>query len=129
MRKTKTPHVVAIALALLAGTLALPATPAASTNDDTTVTRQVSGPITVQRLLGGRIEWAVKMARALRSLDPGPASRAGGFAIESITDEPDPVGISRDPSPDPLPGEVPEPEERDEESESDGQAQIKELGP
>jgi len=129
MRKRMAFHVVVIVLALLVGTLALPATSSAKSSDETTVARQSRGPITVQRLLNGRIDWALNLARALRVLDPNPASQPGGFDIESITDEPDPVGISRDRTPDPLPGEDPEPEERDDGEDNDGQDQIKALGP
>jgi len=128
MRKRLAFHVIVIVLALLVGTLALPAPSSAKATDETAVARQ-TGPVTVQRLLNGRIDWALRLARTLRALDANPASRPGGFDIESITDEPDPVGIGRDKTPDPLPGEDPEPEERDNEEDDDGQDQMRALGP
>jgi len=131
MRKRMAFHVVAILLALVVGTLALPAASSARTTEGTTVARQVQGPITVQRLLNGRIDWALRLARALRALDPNPAAQPGGFDIESITDEPDPVGLGRDQNPDPPPGEYPEPVERDNEdgNDDDNQEPMRALGP
>ena len=132
MRKRMAFHVVAIVLALLVGTLALPATSSPKTSEESTVARQTQGPITVQRLLNGRIGWALRLARALRTLgpiDPNPATQPGGFDIESITDEPDPVGISRDGKPDPLPGDAPEPVERDDHENDDNQDPMKAFGP
>jgi hypothetical protein len=126
MRKRMAFHILAILIALSVGTLALPAPSGATPSSAAAAAPQARGPITVQRLLSDRIDWALRLAR--RVLDPNVVTR-GGFDIESITDEPDPVGITRDPDQDPQPGDEPEPEPRDDEQDNGGEDRIRALGP
>jgi hypothetical protein len=71
---------------------------------------QARGSITIHRLLRSRLEWTLRVTRALRLLEqPSPPTSLPGML--TIIDEPDPTG--RSDNPDERTAPMPHPIERD----------------
>jgi hypothetical protein len=102
MRKKAALYGAAIALALVASTLALPASNSASGGDgdaaQVEATQQVQGSITVHQLFRSRLDWTLRLTRALRLIDQPPAPPSS-YGTLTIIDEPDPAGREEDPDP------------------------------
>lgn len=129
MRKKAAMYGAAIALALVASTLALPASISASSGDgdvaQVEATPQVQGSITVHQLFRSRLDWTLRLTRALRLIDQPPA-QPSSYGTLTIIDEPDPAGREEDP--DPPADERPTPIKRDRNPFTDGQDGIVEPG-
>jgi hypothetical protein len=112
MRNKATLYGAAIALVLVASTLALPASKTASAGRvdaaQVEATPQAQGSITVHQLLRSRLNWSLRLTRALRLIDQPPAPPSS-YGTLTIIDEPDPAGREEDPTS----GERPTPVERD----------------
>lgn len=95
MRRTIALYGAAIAFALAASTLALPASDAASAGQADVArveaTPQVQGSITVHQLLRSRLDWTLRLTRAFRLIDQPPAPPTS-YGAMTIIDEPDPAG-------------------------------------
>lgn len=95
MRRTAALYGAAIAFALAASTLALPASDAASVGQADAArieaTPQVQGSITVHQLLRSRLDWTLRLTRAFRFIDQPPAPPTD-YGAMTIIDEPDPAG-------------------------------------
>ena len=116
MRKKTVLYGIAIALALVASTLALPAPRSSDAGPADAALRaplaQTPGPITVHRLLRDHLDWTLRLVRTLGLLQPTPAPDVS-YGTNTIIDEPDPAGRSKDGNGDPLPGTRPRPVNRD----------------
>jgi hypothetical protein len=132
MRKKSALYGIAVALVLVASTVALPAPRSANdAQSDVELVRptaQTTGPITFHRLLRERLDWTLRLSRTLRLLQPTVMPES--YGTNTIIDEPDPAGRAQDP--DPLPGTRPRPIDRDphpyEEAVNEDEIPLKELG-
>ena len=110
MRKKAALYGAAVAFTLVASTLALPASNSASAGhvDAARVetTPQAQGSFTLHQLLRSRLDWTLRLTRALRFVDQPPPPPSS-FGTMTIIDEPDPAG--RKEETDPPSGERPRP--------------------
>lgn len=110
MRKKAAMYGATIALALMAGTLALPASDSAGVDRvdaaQVAATPHVQGSITVHQLLRNRLDWTLRLTRALRLVNQPPAAPSS-YGTLTIIDEPDPAG--REDDSDPPSGDRPKP--------------------
>jgi hypothetical protein len=115
MRNKAALYGAAIALVLVASTLALPASRTASAGGadaaQVEATPQTQGSITVHQLLRSRLDWSLRLTRALRLIDQPPAPPSS-YGTLTIIDEPDPAGREDD-GEDPPSGDRPTPVDRD----------------
>jgi hypothetical protein len=105
MRKNFAWYAMAIAVALAASTLALPAERSVDRGSDAALELRAArhaGSFTIQGLLHGRLDWTLRMTRALRRLEQAPEPQPSS-GTRTIIDEPDPAGLTKDSAPPPPP--------------------------
>ena len=108
MRKSTPLCAIAIAVALLASSLALPADRAADRGhgDAARLRAATSAPVgmTIHRLLKSRLLWTLQMSRALRLLEQEPEPQPV-YGTQTIIDDPDPAGLDKEGTTPPPPGD------------------------
>ncbi len=128
---------VAIAVVLLASSLALPAERDADRGNGDGVRFRAAAAAapaapTLHRLLRGRLQWTLQLTRALRMLEEAPEPQPI-YGIRTIIDDPDPAGVDKGGSLPPPPEEdepeegTPVPEQQDD-SLNDGSTRLQEFG-
>jgi len=127
---------IAVAIALLASSLALPAERAADrTSGQATELRvATAAPVatSIHRLLRGRLQWTLRLTRALRLVEQAPEPQPT-YGTQTIIDDPDPAGMTKDggatkPPPDNDGDEESSDREEQEDAVNEGMTPLRDFG-